>query len=84
MKNTLLLLYIALSCTVAAQGSWVNVILQTDTYAGETNWQILNSESEVVAQSGVLFGNSYSEQLINIPPGEYEFVITDSFGDGIC
>jgi len=84
MKNALLLLYIALSCTVAAQGSWVNVILQTDTYAGETNWQILNNAGEVVAESGILFGNSYSEQIIDMPAGEYEFVITDSFGDGIC
>ena len=47
---TILLTFVT-SSSVLAQGSWLDVQVQTDEYAGETSWEILNEQSEVVAVS---------------------------------
>mgnify|MGYP003641115545 CR=1 FL=1 len=66
-----------------AQGSWLDVQIQTDQYAGENSWQILN-DSNVVAVSAPLQNNTLQNQMVFLPAGDYEFVMMDSFGDGIC
>ena len=66
-----------------AQNSWVNVLLQTDQYAGETSWEIYQDDS-LVASSPMYQSNSYEETLVFLPEGSYSFVIYDAFGDGIC
>ena len=66
-----------------AQTSWVNVAVQTDNYGTETSWEIFQ-DSELVATSPAYLGNSYTETIVMLPPGGYNFVIYDSFGDGIC
>ena len=45
------ILFWLLASTVLGQGSWLDVTVQTDNYGGETSWEILNEEEEVVAVS---------------------------------
>lgn len=67
-----------------AQPSWVNVSIFSDLYGGETSWEIYDGPEVVAQSSGVLFSNALSNSMVFLPAGEYEFVIYDSFGDGIC
>ena len=82
MRNLLIILFISLSTTLLGQ-SWVNVVVQTDDYGGETSWEIYQG-SELMATSPAYGNNSYSEIIVNLPEGGYNFVIYDAFGDGIC
>ena len=66
-----------------SQNSWVNVVVQTDQYGGETSWEIYQN-SQVVAVSPPYQNNSYSEILVELPVGNYNLIVYDSFGDGIC
>ena len=87
MKNKsylLVLLFWMLASCVLGQGSWLDVQVQTDQYAGETSWEILNEESEVVAVSPPYQNNTLQNHMVFLPSGDYEFVIMDAFGDGIC
>jgi hypothetical protein len=61
----------------------------TDQYGGETSWEIYNPNlpagpAVVAASPGGYFGNNLFNSMVILPPGDYEFVIYDSFGDGIC
>ena len=59
--------------------------LQTDNYPAETYWEILDNNGDIVATKGGYSNqNTLYEQLICLSPGCYEFLIYDSFGDGIC
>ena len=47
MKNKsylLVFLFWVLASYVLGQGSWLDVQVQTDQYAGESSWEILNEE----------------------------------------
>ena len=83
MKKLLFTLFI-LPSVLFAQGSWLDVQVQTDEYAGETSWEILNEESEVVAVSPPYQNNTLQNHMVFLPSGDYEFVMMDAFGDGIC
>ncbi len=59
-----------------------------DNYPGETSWEVLDGGGAVVASSngtyaGYANGSTVVEDLC-IPNGCYDFVIYDSYGDGIC
>ena len=82
MKSFLLGLFL-IPLTFLTQESWVNVIVQTDQYGGETTWEIYQ-DSEIVAVSPPYQNNSYNEALVELPSGEYNLVVYDAFGDGIC
>ena len=70
---------------LSAQQGWVVVTLQADQYSGETSWLISDESGFVGEESpGVIYSNSYNEQIVFLPPGQYTFTIFDSFGDGIC
>ena len=87
MKNKsylLTLLFWMLTSYMLGQGSWLDVQIQTDQYAGENSWEILNEESQVVAVSPPLQNNTLQNHMVFLPSGDYEFVMMDSFGDGIC
>ena len=61
----------------------------TDQYGNETSWEIYNPNlpagpAVVAASPGGYFGNNLFNSMVILPPGDYEFVIYDSFGDGIC
>ena len=82
MKNLLTILFISLSTGLFGQ-SWVNVVVQTDNYGGETSWEIYQ-DSELMATSPLYSSNSYNETIVNLPAGGYNFIIYDEYGDGIC
>ena len=84
MRNLFTILLFAAASIVNAQGSWVDVQIQTDQYAGESSWEILNEDDQVVAVSPPLQDNTLQNMMVLLPAGDYEFVIMDAFGDGIC
>jgi len=67
--------------------SLIRFELRTDEYAPESAWSVENSVGlkvlERVRDRYPSANNLYSENLC-FTPGEYEFIITDSYGDGIC
>ena len=66
------------------QGSWLDITVQTDNYGGETSWEILNDDEQVVAVSPPYQDNSLLTVTKLLPAGDYQFVMMDAFGDGIC
>ena len=82
MKSFLLGLFL-MPLTFLTQESWVNVVVQTDQYGDETSWEIYQGD-QVAAVSPLYQGGSYYETLIELPSGEYNLVVYDAFGDGIC
>ena len=83
MRHLLLLLICYAPYLCAGQLSWVNVSVQADQYGGETSWEIVQGDS-VFASIPSYGSYQYSETLVTLPAGEYDFIIYDSFGDGIC
>ncbi|MEO0900037.1 MAG: S8 family serine peptidase, partial [Bacteroidota bacterium] len=63
----------------------VTLSLVLDNYPGETTWSIVNGSGATVASGGPYStaGASVSETFC-LPDGCYDFVINDSYGDGIC
>lgn len=83
------LLFLLFPLCAIAQPGWVNVSVFTDQYGNETSWEIYNPNlpagpAVVAASPGGYFGNNLFNSMVILPPGDYEFVIYDSFGDGIC
>ena len=64
----------------------LTLTLTFDNYPEETSWQ-LQSGASVVASGGT-YGNQADGSTINVPitvaAGNYTFVISDSYGDGMC
>ncbi|MEL6804431.1 MAG: HYR domain-containing protein, partial [Bacteroidota bacterium] len=61
--------------------------LSTDGFSGDTGYGIFDvNTGERVAFNGpnVYAPNTTIEEQIALPNGDYEFVIFDTFGDGIC
>jgi len=60
--------------------------LVTDNYPGETAWTLVNKCTDETASSGGSYGSAGSTYVETecIPSGQYEFTISDSYGDGIC
>ena len=77
-------LFWLLASTVLGQGSWLDITVQTDNYGGETSWEILNDDEQVVAVSPPYQDNSLLTVTKLLPAGDYQFVMMDAFGDGIC
>jgi hypothetical protein len=65
----------------------VNVSITLDNYPEETSWQIRNSSGSVVASGGT-YASQPDGSTVNIEvclvDGCYDFIINDSYGDGIC
>ena len=83
------LLFLLFPLCAVAQPGWVNVSVFTDQYGNETSWEIYDPNlpagpAVVAASPGGYFGNNLFSSMVILPPGDYEFVIYDSFGDGIC
>jgi len=61
--------------------------LKTDAYTPESAWSVNNSAGVKVldrASSNYATKNTEYSENYCVTPGDYEFVITDSYGDGIC
>jgi len=83
------LLFLLFPLCAVAQPGWVNVSVFTDQYGNETSWEIYDPNlpagpAVVAASPGGYFGNNLFNSMVILPPGDYDFVIYDSFGDGIC
>ncbi|MEO9870545.1 S8 family serine peptidase [Ekhidna sp.] len=64
----------------------VNLTLTFDNYPEETSWQILNG-STVVASGGTYPSQPDGSTInvnVDLNAGCYDFVISDTYGDGIC
>ncbi len=63
----------------------VTLNLQLDDFANETSWQLKNSNGSIVASGGPYNTNgALIKENLCLPDGCYDFVIQDSFGDGMC
>lgn len=66
------------------QGTELTFSLTTDSYAAETSWQLSDSANQQPYSGGGYSNNStYTEQWC-LADGDYQFSISDSYGDGIC
>ncbi|WP_323788897.1 FG-GAP-like repeat-containing protein [Psychroserpens sp.] len=65
----------------------IDISITFDDYPQETSWSIQNSSGVTVASGGT-YGNQADGSTINIEEclddGCYDFIINDSYGDGIC
>ncbi len=77
-----------LSVSAGTTGGDIDVTLTItlDNYPEETSWEI--RDGATVVASGGTYGSqpdgSTINEVISLAPGCYDFVISDSYGDGIC
>jgi len=83
VKAASLTALLLISLTALSQ-SWVNVEIQADQYSGETSWSIVQGDSTFASGGPYTEPFQYVQQLVELPPGQYNFVVDDDFGDGIC
>ncbi len=59
-----------------------------DKHPEETSWVLMDEEDKVVASERYSSGNTAQSTVVStindLKPGRYTFVLSDSFGDGIC
>jgi len=67
-------------------GTYLDIIINPDQYPEETSWAILDYNLDTVVTGGP-YDNiiDYSPQVTQlcVPNGDYEFIISDGYGDGI-
>ena len=70
--------------SIGQHNVWVDIT--TDDYANETSWEILDAAMNVVASDYTFPTDftTYPTEIVNLPAGNYTFVVYDSFGDGMC
>lgn len=72
--------------TVDVNGQQIDFFLSLDCYAEEIDWRIEDGSGTTLFSGGG-YTNSGTAQIINetfcLPVGCYDFIITDSFGDGM-
>ncbi|MGB1318448.1 MAG: zinc metalloprotease, partial [Flavobacteriales bacterium] len=79
------------NCTPCVSGcdgdTEVTVSITFDNYPEETSWSITNSSGATVASGGTYGsepdGSTFTEAVC-LPNGCYDFIINDTYGDGIC
>lgn len=73
---------------VQCDGVQLEVVLKTDNYPSETYWTLMNKctgEVEQKVSSGFYQDvNTQHSNIYCVPHAEYEFVISDVYGDGKC
>lgn len=55
-----------------------------DNYPGETSWEVLSGSTVIASGGGYSGAGSSVTEFIDVTDGCYDFVIYDSYGDGIC
>ena len=75
------------SCPPCPPCGEITVTIKLDNYPEETSWAIINDAGTAVASGGT-YGSQPDGSTVTetpcIPDGCYDFVIYDSYGDGIC
>ena len=61
----------------------INVVVKADKQPDELSWSIINKNGKVMASNPQLKALTPVSKRVCLPPGEYEFVMKDKFGDGI-
>jgi hypothetical protein len=84
MKHFTILFLSLLSFSSFSQDSWVRVEVQPDQYPSETTWEILDSAGTVLATNPPFVDMSLQTTIIPLDSEDYNFIIYDEFGDGIC
>lgn len=71
------------SFTIISSGYTIQVIILTDSYPGETSWQ-LKDGSTIIAESDKfkLGSHTYTDNVCTIGEHCYTFTLLDSYGDG--
>ena len=87
MKYLITLLFcINIAFAQCPNGTYLNIVINPDQYPEETSWAILDYNLDTVVTGGP-YDNiiDYSPQVTQlcIPNGDYEFVISDTYGDGM-
>ncbi len=87
MKYLITLLFcINIAFAQCPNGTYLNIVINPDQYPEETSWAILDYNLDTVVTGGT-YDNiiDYSPQVTQlcIPNGDYEFVISDTYGDGM-
>lgn len=69
-----------------SSGMGITIQLTTDLWPEETSWVIMQDGVELYSSSLYPDLGELNDWIFNfcLPPGCYEFIIYDSFGDGIC
>ena len=62
----------------------LTVTVKGDRHPEELSWVILNKSGNTVATSPTMMKETPVSKKVCLPRGQYEFVIKDSFGDGLC
>ena len=63
--------------------SIVTVEIKTDAYGSESSWKMFDANGSVIAQSTTMGNTTVYTTDITVTNGCYEFVMYDSYGDGI-
>ncbi len=67
-------------------GTYLDIIINPDQYPEETSWAILDNNLDTIVTGGP-YDNivDYSPQVTQlcVPNGDYEFVVSDGYGDGM-
>lgn len=65
----------------------LTLVLNFDQYPGESSWRIRAEDGTVLASGGPYIGQGPNSQLILnvcLPAGCFDFVMLDTYGDGMC
>lgn len=62
----------------------IEVNLLTDSFAVETSWSIFTKDGYKLAENGPLTDNTLYKEIKCVPDECIEFVIYDTYGDGLC
>lgn len=86
-----LLLIVGLTIGVAygqcPNGTYVDILIVPDQYPQETSWVLLKDDGDTLVSGGPytdIVDYSPQNTQLCIPNGDYEFIIYDSYGDGMA
>jgi len=87
MKHLITLIFcVNIAFAQCPNGTYLDIIINPDQYPEETSWLILDSNLDTVVTGGP-YDNivDYSPQVTQlcVPNGDYEFVVSDGYGDGM-
>jgi len=69
---------------VSCSDTTATLTLVTDSYASETSWALKNSANNVIFSGSGYSNDTTNTKAMCLVDGDYNFEITDSYGDGIC
>ncbi len=77
----------AFSCPIPCPEATIDVLILTDDFPGETTWEVVEHDTGIVWGAGgpYIDANTLHTEEVCVPYfGCHDFIIYDSYGDGIC